>query len=345
MPCIAIFRTGGIGDVILSTVAINIINELVPEAELHWFGRQPTLDLILAGFPQVRTHAFNPGASYRQNIDVVRNASEHFNLIIDLQRSARTMIIGAVCARQFHCGYTTWNKFSIWRSLFVMQSFLTRRRVMTRHSALPRRHEAMARCITGALKQRQWLKQEGPLREFRPTIPVHSQGKKNAIAINLGVLYTSKELPFDKWLAIIYHIIQKQCCSELYFLGDARKHEDAAQLIRHLRGDVQAVNYCGKTTLSEAAQLLASCKCTLTNDSALSHLSESVGTPVIVFFGPTHEQFGYRPFLEQSRSISMPLSCRPCTKGGNTSCHFGDFKCFQELDLQPALDHLDCLAE
>lgn len=346
MPGIAIFRTGGIGDVILSTVGINIIQELAPDAELHWFGREPTLSLIRVGFPGVVTHEFKPGASYRQNIDVVRKAAGHFDLIIDLQRSARTMIIGIICAQYLGCGYTTWNKFSVRRSVLVMQSLLTKRRAITKQFALPRRHEVMAKCIVNALQSRHTIKcAEKPL-NFWPFIPAYAQHKKkNAIAINLGALYASKELPIDKWAIIVGHIVAQQSCSELYFLGDARKYADAELLINQRQmGNIQALNCCGRTTLAEAAQILAGCKCTLTNDSALSHLSESVGTPVIVFFGPTHEQFGYRPFLPESKSISMALSCRPCTKGGKTACRFGDFKCLRELELSPALSHLDHLA-
>ena len=47
---IAIFRTGGIGDVILSTISINIIKDIVPEAKIIWFGREPTNALIKSVF-------------------------------------------------------------------------------------------------------------------------------------------------------------------------------------------------------------------------------------------------------------------------------------------------------
>jgi len=343
MPCIAIFRTGGIGDVILSTVALKIIQDLQPHTELHWFGRQPTLELIRTAFPSVHTHEFLPGASYRQNIHLVKSAATRFDLIIDLQRSARTIVIGSLCSVYFGCAYVTWNKYSMERSMFVFQSLLKKRQLLHKTASLPRRHEAMAARVISALKQQKLLSDDLKFTTGQPEIPVPNPTKKNAIAINLGVLYKSKELPFDKWQELINHIRLRQCCQEVYFLGDQKQFELAEKLIVCLGKQILGQNYCGKTSLSEAAQLLAACTCTLTNDSALSHLSESVGTPVIVFFGPTHEQFGYRPFLKESKSISLPLSCRPCTKGGLTNCRFGDFKCFHDLDMQLAIKQINQL--
>jgi heptosyltransferase II len=59
----------------------------------------------------------------------------------------------------------------------------------------------------------------------------------------------------------------------------------------------------------------------------LAHLSEAVRTPVLMFFGPTHQKFGYRPHHENSRVLAADISCRPCHKSGDTKCRYGDYAC------------------
>jgi ADP-heptose:LPS heptosyltransferase len=344
MLTVAIFRTGGIGDIILSTVALNIIREEVPDAEIHWFGRKPSLDLIKNYFPEIHVHEFPLDATYPQNISIVKDSSLKYDMIIDLQRSARTIIIGYLCSVYFRCDYITWNKFSFIRSSMVLKSFFTKRRIETKSYKLPKRHQAMALCIESALSAKKLYK-TGNNKKYIPKLNFNElNNRADAIAINLGALYSSKELPYYKWKTIVEYIKVNNLCKFLYFFGNERNHGEANNLVQLVNDKILSYNYCGKTTLVQAARLLSTFKCTLSIDSALSHLSESVQTPVIVFFGPTHEQFGYRPFLEESRSFSLPLSCRPCTKGGKTSCRFKDFKCFHDLDLTPALQHLSYLS-
>ena len=69
----------------------------------------------------------------------------------------------------------------------------------------------------------------------------------------------------------------------------------------------------------------------MTNDSAMAHLSEAVGTPAGVLFGPTTESFGFSPHLKTSRSFSADVGCRPCSKHGHIPCRYQYKRCFYDI--------------
>ena len=51
------------------------------------------------------------------------------------------------------------------------------------------------------------------------------------------------------------------------------------------------LNLCGKTTLDQAIDLLASARLAITNDSGLMHVAAAVGTPLIAIYGSSTPVF------------------------------------------------------
>mgnify|MGYP001258292356 FL=1 len=63
----------------------------------------------------------------------------------------------------------------------------------------------------------------------------------------------------------------------------------------------KVINAAGKFTSLESAELLRHARVVVTNDTSISHLAEAMQTPAIVFFGATVREFGYSPFLKESK--------------------------------------------
>jgi ADP-heptose:LPS heptosyltransferase len=342
MKTIAIIRTGGIGDVILSLVSLSVIKHNFPEAEITWIGRGSTLDLIRNVYPKINIVDIQSENTYRENFCLIRQNLKTIDLIIDLQRSARSFLLCAMLRSCYNFRYVTWNKYSISRTLYVIQSKL-RGRSSTKflfHKTLLSRRGAMAQCTLRGLSKlgisSDWTK------EYFPDTKVNS-GKEQQIAVCLGSLFRLKELPLNHVLEFIRYVIRKKTHYSIILLGTADKYEEGQKIKTHFGSSVSLRNLCGKTTLQEASLLLESSVCSLANDSALAHLSESAGTPVFMFFGPTHERFGYKPYLTKSISFSVSLGCRPCHKNGNTSCSFRDDKCRTGVIMSSLFPHLDTL--
>ena len=67
----------------------------------------------------------------------------------------------------------------------------------------------------------------------------------------------------------------------------------------------------GKTSLAEAAAILAELDMFISNDMGLAHLAAAVGTTTYVLFGPT-DPVTTRPFAEDAYVLREPVECSPC---------------------------------
>ncbi len=67
-------------------------------------------------------------------------------------------------------------------------------------------------------------------------------------------------------------------------------------------------------------------------DTGLSHLSEAVGCRTHVVFGPTRPEIGFGPCQSESKSISLPIGCAPCSKDGK-HCYriWSPYECMKAL--------------
>lgn len=77
---------------------------------------------------------------------------------------------------------------------------------------------------------------------------------------------------------------------------------------------------------------LSGCRLAIGHDSGLTHLAESVGTPVLMLMGPTVPELGFAPSLPQSRVLERSLPCRPCSLHGERACPLGHRACLERLE-------------
>ena len=101
--------------------------------------------------------------------------------------------------------------------------------------------------------------------------------------------------------------------------------KETIQLEKEFSGEIQSV--AGRFSPLETAELLRQARIVVTNDTSVGHLAESMRTPVIVLFGATVREFGYAPFLEESKMLETEevLSCRPCSRDGRGECRNPDY--------------------
>jgi ADP-heptose:LPS heptosyltransferase len=346
IPHIVVFRTGGIGDVVLSTASLSSIFEALPLAQVCFVGKGASLDLIKDSFPLAYTIDLEKSKGYTSVVKQIQATFPQVDLVLDLQRSLRTLLLGKYLAVSFQCPYYTWNKRSLSRSISVLKA-----RFRGRNTALPEtekqchfpRYESMREVTEKALSI---VFGARITRKMTPKLLDDLQNHRIeilAIAIGLGALHRAKEAPMKLFVELAKEIAATNKTVHFILVGDQACQKRALEFTNELsRYDsaIVCINKIGKTSLSELAVVLQACVLTITNDTAIGHLSEAVGTPIMAFFGPTVESFGYPPFLEKSFTMSSSLGCRPCTKDGNTQCRFGDYACFTSIDLSTAKRHL-----
>jgi heptosyltransferase II len=108
-------------------------------------------------------------------------------------------------------------------------------------------------------------------------------------------------------------------------LGGPGDHEAGERVAR--RDPQRVENICGKTSLVEAAGILAGAACVVSNDSGLMHLAGLLGTPVVGIFGST-DPVWTRPLGTHARVVHRAQPCSPCLK---RTCRFGHYDCLRRI--------------
>jgi len=119
----------------------------------------------------------------------------------------------------------------------------------------------------------------------------------------------------------------------VWLVGSAKDAEIAEDIVRLSGGE--CLNLCGKTTLDQAVELLASVRLAVTNDSGLMHVTAAVGTPLIAIYGSSTPAFT-PPMSARATIAKLDIECSPCFE---RTCPLGHFNCMMQLKPERVLEH------
>jgi len=123
---------------------------------------------------------------------------------------------------------------------------------------------------------------------------------------------------------------------QAWIFGSPKDSEIGAAIAAAAPG---AVDLCGKTSLSEAIDLLALADVVLTNDSGLMHVATAVGCRVVALFGSSTPAYT-PPLSRRATTISLHLDCSPCFQ---RTCPLGHMNCLNQLKPQQVQDTIAAL--
>lgn len=318
---------------ILASACLHVIRRIHPAATVYWIGRAPSLSLIADSFPEMIPVKISRRSSLRQDYHTIIRSIPHADHLLDLQCNGPSFILSWALKFRLGCQVSTFNKRSLRRSWQVAKARFTGRR--GRHEAKPSHQGYLFQRMVKHCELMFGFKGQNSTRHGpRPHLIRSGQPKFSYdLAIGVGARHATKSLPLDLLKAVIQRVFhQSGAPFRLLLLGDQSDVARAEELASQLDSAMDIYNPVGRTSLPETRDLLLEAKVCLSSDSAVGHLSEAVGCPVVVVYGPTSESFGYRPFLKQSESISSPLGCRPCSKDGAKPCRYQDRQCFSDID-------------
>ncbi len=154
-----------------------------------------------------------------------------------------------------------------------------------------------------------------------------------AVAPGTGAFSPARRWPPDRFAAAATRLADRFGIG-VVLVGGPDNRAEAEVFRAHYRGPL--VDLVGRTTIRQAAAVLAGCKLFLGNDGGLMHLAAAVGTPVVAVFGPSnHRAWGPwrpdRPELARVVRTWLTLPCQPCLYVGN------------ELGRRWGCDSLACL--
>jgi len=150
------------------------------------------------------------------------------------------------------------------------------------------------------------------IKEVKPLVP------KEFVVIGTGARYKNKIYPFYPQVAQL--LLQKNL--NVVLIGSKEDKETYKDTY-----PPQVIDLRGKLSLRQSLAVISLAKLTISNDSAIAHMSRAVGVPVLVVYGATHPYLGFAPLEEEGAYIFKGLNCQPCDLHGKGECKRGDRAC------------------
>jgi heptosyltransferase-2 len=157
-------------------------------------------------------------------------------------------------------------------------------------------------------------------------------GITRAVALCPGAEYG----PAKRWPPSYFAELARALSNDgqaVWLIGSAKDAQIGEDIVRLSEG--ACVNLCGKTSLDQAVDLLASARLVITNDSGLMHVAAALNTPVIAIYGSSTPAFT-PPLSPRARIVKLDISCSPCFE---RTCPLGHFNCMMQLKPPRVLEH------
>jgi heptosyltransferase-2 len=120
--------------------------------------------------------------------------------------------------------------------------------------------------------------------------------------------------------------------SPAWLIGSAKDHAVGAEIEALAEGS--AINLCGRSSLEQAIDLIASARCVVSNDSGLMHVAAALDKPLVALYGSSSPAYT-PPLSPRAKILTLNLDCSPCFK---RECPLGHFDCMNGLAPRQVAD-------
>ncbi len=318
---ILIIRLSSIGDIVLTQPIVKKLNEVFPEAELHYLTKEqykalPELfDIPLKVIPYSKTVGFHYWLS-----------KQKYDYVFDLHAKFSSFLIKLAAGTAFNFTYS--------KQHFLRDKIVKHQTKLVINSTLDLYQTALLKADTtlnnialaGSLCSPVLKPEAAEIEKMANRI--HRQQGKKMVALFPGATHNTKMYPAESFIKLI-----QICGDEFHFwLLGSKSEQELTYKINFETAD-KSTDLGGKFDLQELIAVIALAEVVITNDSGPMHIAAALGKPQIAMFGATHPMLGFKPLNTNANVIVKNLDCQPCSLHGGDACPKGNFACM--LSIKP----------
>ncbi len=335
---ILVRSTNWIGDAIMTTPALGLLEKAFPDARIYILAR-PWVHAVFAAHPAVSglirlgqgglMQRFSMAASLRK---------QKIHMAVLFPNSFDSALLARLAGIPLRAGYSTdGRRFLLNMPVKVPgdkekrhQVFYYCKLVEELSAKIPEAQDVVTGRKApelflrvpdaGVSSARSLLEDSGLLDTGRPLV-----------GLNPGAAYgPAKCWPADKYAALALELERALDCHILVF-GTEKEKATGEKICESLGG--RAYNLAGKTSLEQVMGLIARLNLLVTNDSGLMHVGAALGTKLVAIFGSTNP-VTTGPWSQNALVVRHELSCSPCLKRDCSR----DFRCMKEIQVKEVFD-------
>ena len=322
---ILIIRLGSLGDVILTTPVLSILQARFPNALIDFAVKKEYADLFSLD-PRIRSlKIYDSSKAHRGFSGLLAFISilkeMNYDLVIDLHSNLRSFAIrkGLKGVRKI-----VYSKDVLRRRLLVLG--VVNKRGEFKHTVQKYLDALKPLGLhDGVAPPNIFLSPEN-IQSAKQYLTRTSDGKAVLGIAPMAAWFTKKW--FGERFRAVAERVRDELSARVIYFGSA----DERSPIEEMAGKSAPI-VTGDVGIRNLAALIARCSLFLTNDSGLMHLATAVGTPVVAIFGPTTRELGFFPLGPNDVVVEKEVSCRPCTLHGDDACPKGHFKCMDFISV------------
>lgn len=161
---------------------------------------------------------------------------------------------------------------------------------------------------------------------------------KPVLALCPGAEYgSSKQWPEQHYIRVAQHYIAKGW--KIWLFG-SDNDKIVCNTIQQ-QAKVDCFDFSGKTTLSEAIDLLSLSTAVVTNDSGLMHIAAALNKPLVALYGSS-DPAATPPLGKRVSIVSLNLHCSPCFE---RECPYQHRHCLTQIEPSLVVDRLAATCE
>ncbi len=324
MKKILIIRFSALGDVILTTPLITVLQKEFPQAKIFYAIKESFAGILPQGVECLTLNREESFANFRRKVA----AAAPYDLIIDLHSSLRSRIL---------CLGLKTKKIVRFRKPYLKRllTILTKKNFLRTTPSVPQRYLNTLTNILPTVPRAESLR---PILYYQnlPFEIANSLKGKKYFLIAPGSRWFTKKWPLEYFLSLTRQICQKKQDYLPVLLGGPDEADDCRYIQQGL--DRQALLLAGDLNLPQVVTLIRQARFIVCNDSGLMHMAAATDTPIYALFTSTIPEFGFAPLSPYAKIITAPdIPCRPCNHKGLAECPKGDYICGRKLTPETVL--------